>query len=83
LKQTPHGGKLVDLFLEDLKKRDAAIEACNLVIEVGDRGACDVELLGNGCSIPIHTIPKERTSISKRSCCGVRQQISVESCRGN
>lgn len=64
LKQTPHGGKLVDLFLEDLKKRDAAIEACNLVIEVGDRGACDVELLGNGAFSPLEGFMDEKTYTS-------------------
>jgi len=52
LKQTPHGGKLVDLFVEDAQAREAAVEECDMVIEISDRGACDVELLGNGCLPP-------------------------------
>lgn len=48
LKQTPHGGELVDLTLrkEDWEK---AIDSCNTATELSDRGACDVELLANGC----------------------------------
>lgn len=53
LKQTPHGGKLVDLTL---RKEDweEAIDSCNTATELSDRGACDVELLANGYFTPHH-----------------------------
>lgn len=47
LKQTPHGGNLVDLVLGK-EERDEAKRSCNAALELSDRGACDVELLSNG-----------------------------------
>lgn len=47
LKQTPHGGKLVDLTLRQ-EDWEQAIDSCTMSTELSDRGACDVELLANG-----------------------------------
>lgn len=47
LKQTPHGGQLINLVLQK-EQRDEAIQSCNTSLELSHRGACDVELLSNG-----------------------------------
>jgi sulfate adenylyltransferase len=43
----PHGGKLINLMLEDSKKA-AAVASCNKTMECTHRNACDVELLTVG-----------------------------------
>jgi hypothetical protein len=49
-KQTPHGGKLIDLFVED---KAAAKAAADMTVELNDRQSCDVELLCNGGFSPL------------------------------
>jgi hypothetical protein len=49
-KQTPHGGRLIDLFVED---KDAAKAGAEITIELNDRQSCDVELLCNGGFSPL------------------------------
>ena len=49
-KQTPHGGKLVDLFVED---KEGAKAAADITVELTDRQSCDVELLCNGGFSPL------------------------------
>jgi sulfate adenylyltransferase len=53
-KGQPHGGVLVDLMEKDTEKRASLIASCeNRVIELDERGACDVELLINGGFSPL------------------------------
>lgn len=47
LKQSPHGGHLVNLLLPE-DQRQAAVDACTKTIQLSDRNACDVELLTIG-----------------------------------
>lgn len=49
-KQTPHGGKLIDLFVHD---KEAAKAAADITVELNDRQSCDVELLCNGGFSPL------------------------------
>jgi len=49
-KQTPHGGKLVDLFVAD---KAAAAASADITVELNDRQSCDVELLCNGGFSPL------------------------------
>jgi len=50
LKQSPHGGALVNLFVEDTA---AAKGAASKTIELTDRQSCDVQLLCNGGFSPL------------------------------
>jgi len=49
-RQTPHGGKLIDLFVAD---KAAAVASADMTIELTDRQSCDVELLNNGGLSPL------------------------------
>jgi sulfate adenylyltransferase len=51
-KQTPHGGKLVDLFAPEAERAALAASA-DKVIEITERQSCDVELLCNGGLSPL------------------------------
>ena len=49
-KQTPHGGKLIDLFVSDA----AAVAAtADKTIDITERQSCDVQLLCNGGLSPL------------------------------
>lgn len=63
LKQTPHGGKLVDLTLRQ-EDWEQAIDSCTMSTELSDRGACDVELLANGGFSPLEGFMNEETYTS-------------------
>jgi len=49
-RQEPHGGKLVNLFTDDV---DAAIASCDAEVQLSERQSCDVELLCNGGFSPL------------------------------
>mmetsp|Transcript_27291 Transcript_27291/g.55028 ORF Transcript_27291/g.55028 Transcript_27291/m.55028 type:complete len:425 (+) Transcript_27291:137-1411(+) len=57
-KQTPHGGKLVDLMTDDV---DAAIAKCSSEVQLTPRQLCDVELLTNGGFSPLEGFMDEAT----------------------
>eukprot|EP00621_Florenciella_sp_RCC1693_P013493 CAMPEP_0182528046 /NCGR_PEP_ID=MMETSP1323-20130603/4250_1 /TAXON_ID=236787 /ORGANISM="Florenciella parvula, Strain RCC1693" /LENGTH=415 /DNA_ID=CAMNT_0024737115 /DNA_START=52 /DNA_END=1299 /DNA_ORIENTATION=+ len=48
--QEPHGGTLVDLFVDD---KEAAIKSCTKTIQLNPRQLCDVELITNGGFSPL------------------------------
>ncbi len=52
MKQTPHGGKLVDLMV-DGAAAEAAIKRATQTVELSDRQLCDVELIINGGFSPL------------------------------
>eukprot|EP00961_Rhodomonas_salina_P155407 2092758-Rhodomonas_salina.3 len=58
VKQTPHGGKLVDLFVKD---KDAAAKSCDFEHQLTERQLCDVELLCNGGLSPLEGFMNEKT----------------------
>jgi sulfate adenylyltransferase len=49
-KQVPHGGKLINLMVED---SDSVAKTADMTIELTDRQSCDVELLCNGGLSPL------------------------------
>ena len=49
----PHGGKLVDRYVKDVKKAADLLNACNTTLELNERQSCDVELLLNGGFSPL------------------------------
>jgi sulfate adenylyltransferase len=50
--QAPHGGKLVELFVDSKEKADIKAK-CKHTLECSDRNACDVELLVVGGFSPL------------------------------
>lgn len=52
-KGKPHGGKLVDLYVDDAEKREALVKETDAVLELSERQACDVSLLVNGGFSPL------------------------------
>ena len=53
-KRGPHGGKLVDLMVLDAAHKKALLGKCNVpALELSERQACDVELLGSGAFSPL------------------------------
>lgn len=57
-KQTPHGGKLVNLMADDV---DAAIAKASKTLQATERQLCDVELLMNGGFSPLEGFMDEAT----------------------
>jgi sulfate adenylyltransferase len=51
-RQTPHGGKLIDLFVPDADKA-AVIASADKTIDITERQSCDVQLLCNGGLSPL------------------------------
>merc|ERR1719420_180771 len=51
-KQTPHGGKLINLMVDDAKK-DEVIKSADKTIDINERQSCDVQLLNNGGLSPL------------------------------
>jgi len=51
-KQTPHGGKLINLFVADGEK-ESVISSADVTLEMTDRQSCDLELLNNGGLSPL------------------------------
>merc|ERR1719160_1167083 len=51
-KQTPHGGKLIDLMVPDAEK-DAVKASATKTIDITERQSCDIELLCNGGLSPL------------------------------
>mmetsp|Transcript_88581 Transcript_88581/g.251083 ORF Transcript_88581/g.251083 Transcript_88581/m.251083 type:complete len:487 (+) Transcript_88581:91-1551(+) len=51
-KQTPHGGKLVNLMVDDAK-RDEVISSADKTVDITERQSCDLELLINGGLSPL------------------------------
>ncbi|KAJ8600460.1 hypothetical protein CTAYLR_001458 [Chrysophaeum taylorii] len=52
-KQEPHGGSLVNLYLEEDAAKEAEIASCESTIEVTERQSCDIELICNGGFSPL------------------------------
>eukprot|EP00619_Florenciella_sp_RCC1007_P000105 CAMPEP_0205921162 /NCGR_PEP_ID=MMETSP1325-20131115/12397_1 /ASSEMBLY_ACC=CAM_ASM_000708 /TAXON_ID=236786 /ORGANISM="Florenciella sp., Strain RCC1007" /LENGTH=410 /DNA_ID=CAMNT_0053288945 /DNA_START=19 /DNA_END=1251 /DNA_ORIENTATION=+ len=59
--QEPHGGTLVDLFVED---KEAAIKSCNKELQLNPRQLCDVELICNGGFSPLTGFMNEEDYLS-------------------
>jgi len=59
--QEPHGGTLVDLFVED---KEAAIKSCNKELQLNARQLCDVELICNGGFSPLTGFMNEEDYLS-------------------
>ena len=57
-KQEPHGGKLVNLFTEDI---ESEVASCSMELQLTDRQSCDVELLCNGGFSPLEGFMDEET----------------------
>lgn len=57
----PHGGSLVNLYLEDDDAKTKAIAECVKTIEVTERQSCDVELICNGGFSPLEGFMNEET----------------------
>jgi sulfate adenylyltransferase len=53
VKQTPHGGKLVDLMAKSEDEKKAAIDKATVEIAASERQLCDVELIMNGGFSPL------------------------------
>jgi len=53
VKNTPHGGKLVDLMVKSQAVQQALIEKCSSEIQLSPRQLCDVELIINGGFSPL------------------------------
>jgi sulfate adenylyltransferase len=53
VKQTPHGGELVDLLLKTEAEKQAAMAKCTTSIQLSSRQLCDVELIMNGGFSPL------------------------------
>jgi sulfate adenylyltransferase len=53
VKQTPHGGELIDLMVKSEEEKEAAIAACKTEIQLTARQLCDVELIMNGGFSPL------------------------------
>jgi sulfate adenylyltransferase len=60
-KQTPHGGKLVDLMVTGDAEKEAAIAKCTKEIQLTARQLCDVELIVNGGFSPLTGFMDEAT----------------------
>jgi sulfate adenylyltransferase len=61
VKQTPHGGSLVDLMLKTEEEKEAAKSKCAKEIQLTARQLCDVELLMNGGFSPLDGFMDEAT----------------------
>ena len=59
--QEPHGGTLVDLFVED---KEAAIKSCTKTVQLNPRQLCDVELICNGGFSPLTGFMNEEDYLS-------------------
>jgi len=60
--QTPHGGKLVDLFTGS--DEAAEVKSCNKEVQLNARQLCDVELICNGGFSPLEGFMDEETYLS-------------------
>jgi len=61
VKQTPHGGELVDLMVKSEEGKEKAIAACTKEVQLTARQLCDVELIMNGGFSPIDGFMDEET----------------------
>jgi sulfate adenylyltransferase len=61
VKQTPHGGTLIDLMLKTDAEKEAAIAKCTSELQLTPRQLCDVELIMNGAFSPITGFMDEAT----------------------
>jgi len=61
VKQTPHGGTLVDLMLKTEAEKQAAIAKCTATLQLTPRQLCDVELIMNGGFSPLTGFMDEAT----------------------
>jgi len=61
VKQTPHGGDLVDLMAKSEEEKEKAITSCNTEIQLTARQLCDVELIMNGGFSPLTGFMDETT----------------------
>lgn len=61
----PHGGTLVNLFVED---KAAAAASCTVEHQLTDRQLCDVELIANGGFSPLTGFMDEATYVRRRGC---------------
>ena len=53
-KRGPHGGKLVELMVTDAAEKKALLGKCDVpALDLSERQACDVELLGSGAFSPL------------------------------
>merc|ERR1719183_2824018 len=55
----PHGGKLVNMYESDEKKREALVASCTAELELSQRQTCDVALLVNGGFSPLDGFMKQ------------------------
>jgi len=60
VKQTPHGGELVDLILKTDAEKEAAVAKCTSEIQLSPRQLCDTELIMNGGFSPINGFMDEK-----------------------
>ncbi|EKX54914.1 hypothetical protein GUITHDRAFT_159102 [Guillardia theta CCMP2712] len=60
-KQTPHGGKLVDLMVKDEAEKKKIASSCHFEHQLTDRQLCDVELIINGGLSPLNGFMNEET----------------------
>lgn len=56
----PHGGKLVELLVDQKEKQDL-IESADITIDLNERQSCDTELLMNGGFSPLNGFMNEKT----------------------
>lgn len=58
-RRLPHGGKLIDLMVDDSTERNNLLSECNIKIELNERQSCDVEVIVNGGFSPIEGFMNE------------------------
>lgn len=61
VKQTPHGGELIDLILKTDEEKAAAIAKCTKTLQLTPRQLCDTELIMNGGFSPLTGFMDEET----------------------
>jgi len=61
VKQTPHGGDLVDLMVKSEEEKEKIIAACTKEVQLTARQLCDVELIMNGGFSPLTGFNDEET----------------------
>jgi len=61
VKQTPHGGELVDLILKTDEEKAAAVAKCTKELQLTPRQLCDTELIMNGGFSPLTGFMDEAT----------------------
>eukprot|EP00586_Coscinodiscus_wailesii_P000016 CAMPEP_0172477272 /NCGR_PEP_ID=MMETSP1066-20121228/242_1 /TAXON_ID=671091 /ORGANISM="Coscinodiscus wailesii, Strain CCMP2513" /LENGTH=434 /DNA_ID=CAMNT_0013235601 /DNA_START=101 /DNA_END=1405 /DNA_ORIENTATION=- len=61
VKQTPHGGELVDLILKTDEEKEAAIAKTTKSLQLTSRQLCDLELIMNGGFSPLTGFMDEAT----------------------